>query len=116
MNFETSIVKSLNHWGAHHAGLVKFVANDFVYLAILLGVLTFLYIEIVNANAPITPSIEKVASRISKYKILLQAEAWLDKSSFSFASAFFLNPSVIKNAIDPMAADKAKIGFTFTEK
>lgn len=48
--------------------------------------------ESVNANAPKTPSIEKVASIISKYKILLMSERFLFFSSFSFASAFCLNP------------------------
>src|SRR3989338_8852297 len=72
----------------------------------------------VKAKAPITPSIENEASRISKYRILLQAlkfEFGLN-NSFSFSSEFFLKPSVIKKAVAPIEADKAKIGLTVTEK
>ena len=38
-----------------------------------------------------------------------------DNNSFSFSSAFFLKPSVMKNAVEPIVADKAKSGFVFTE-
>ena len=70
MNFETSIVKSLNHWGANHVGLVKFVANDFVYLAILLGLLTFLYIEWKVA-------VEPLFSAFNIRKVIADGALWL---------------------------------------
>ena len=53
MNWETSIVKSWNTWGEGHASLVKFVANDFVYIAIALGVLTFFYSQIKHSTKPV---------------------------------------------------------------
>jgi membrane-associated phospholipid phosphatase len=52
MNWETSIVKSWNTWGASHLSLVKFIANDFVYLAIALGLATFLYSQIKHSTKP----------------------------------------------------------------
>ena len=52
MNWETSIVKSLNNWGQGHTSLVEFVANKFVYLAILIGVLSFVYAQYREATKP----------------------------------------------------------------
>ncbi len=53
MNWETSFVKSLNHWGQSHVSLVELVANKFVYLAILIGALSFIYTQYREATKPI---------------------------------------------------------------
>jgi hypothetical protein len=67
--------------------------------------------EVVNANAPTTPSIENEASSTSRYKSLLQAlvadDFW---SSSSAPSAFFRNPSVMKYAVAPIWADSPSAG------
>ena len=52
MNWESTIVKSLNNWGTGHVNLVDFLANKFVYIAILLGVVTFIYSEIKHSTKP----------------------------------------------------------------
>ena len=110
MNFETSIVKSLNNWGAHHAGLVKFVANDFVYLAILLGVLTFLYIEYKVAVKPLF-------SPFNIRKLIADGALWLAlpmvvavvlsellSKAFDRARPFVAHPNEIK-ALFPHSMD-----------
>ena len=70
----------------------------------------------VKAKAPITPSIEKEASNISRNKILLIAPKWGFKSFVSSAEAFFLNPSVIKKAVAPIDAERANTGCSLTAK
>src|SRR3989338_1873024 len=66
----------------------------------------------VKAKAPTTPSTKNVASMTSKYIILLQSvkfrEPFLDKSSFSFSSAFCLKPCTMKNAVEPTTAPNAR--------
>lgn len=52
MNWESSLVHNLNTWGAAHQGFVKLIANDFVYIAIALGMLTFLYDQIRYSTKP----------------------------------------------------------------
>mgnify|MGYP003330631570 FL=1 len=52
MNWESSLVHSLNSWGINHQSFIKLIANDFVYIAIALGLLTFLYDQIRYATKP----------------------------------------------------------------
>ena len=52
MNWEGSLVHNLNSWGIHHQGFVKLISNDFVYIAIALGLLTFLYDQIRYSTKP----------------------------------------------------------------
>lgn len=68
--------------------------------------------ERVKAKAPRTPSIEKVVSMASRYKILLMSLRLVlpERSSFSARSALSLNPWVIKNAVDPITAPNAMNG------
>src|SRR3989339_241140 len=73
--------------------------------------------ESVNANAPITPSMENDASSTSRYKILLHAPKFFEcMSSSSLLSALCLKPSVKKNAVVPIAAASAIRGFVLTQK
>ncbi len=69
-------------------------------------------IDIVNAKAPNTPSMENVVSIISKYIILLISDMLLVllRRRCSFSLAFLLNPSLIKNAEDQITAESASIG------
>ena len=41
MSIDSSLVRSLNTWGASHKSLVHLCSNDFVYLVILISVLWF---------------------------------------------------------------------------
>lgn len=41
MSIDSSIVRSLNTWGAHYKSLIHLCSNDFVYLVILVSVLWF---------------------------------------------------------------------------
>src|SRR3989338_1893088 len=67
--------------------------------------------DMVKANAPITPSIENVASRISRYMILLISDKWCRfLSSSSTRAACSLKPWVMKKTLDPMEAAKAIMG------
>ena len=52
MNWESSLVHNLNTWGVNHQSLVKLFANDFVYIAISLGLITFLYDQIRYSTKP----------------------------------------------------------------
>jgi membrane-associated phospholipid phosphatase len=52
MNWESTVVLDLNKWGQNHANLVDFIANKFVYIAIALGLLTFVYSEIKHSTKP----------------------------------------------------------------
>ena len=52
MNWESSLVHNLNTWGVSHQSLVKLIANDFVYIAIALGIITFLYDQIRYSTKP----------------------------------------------------------------
>ena len=52
MNWESSLVHSLNTWGLNHQSFTKLIANDFVYIAIVLGALTFLYDQIRYSTKP----------------------------------------------------------------
>ena len=52
MNWEGSLVHNLNSWGIHHQGFVKLISNDFVYIAIGLGLITFLYDQIRYSTKP----------------------------------------------------------------
>jgi membrane-associated phospholipid phosphatase len=42
MSIDTSLVETLNRWGAHHRTLVRVCSNDLVYVVILLAALWFL--------------------------------------------------------------------------
>jgi membrane-associated phospholipid phosphatase len=53
MNWESSLVHNLNSWGLNHQHFVKFISDDFVYIAIGLGLLTFLYDQIRYAAKPL---------------------------------------------------------------
>src|SRR5258708_5590009 len=72
--------------------------------------------ESVNANAPSTPSKEKVVSIIIRKKTLLASERLLSdlSSSRSCFSAFSLKPWVKKKAVDPTTAPKAIIDSTLS--
>ena len=52
MNWESSLVHSLNTWGLNHQSFTKLIANDFVYIAIVLGALTFLYDQVRYSTKP----------------------------------------------------------------
>lgn len=52
MNWESSLVHNLNTWGVNHQSFVKLIANDFVYIAIALGLATFLYDQIRYSTKP----------------------------------------------------------------
>lgn len=52
MNWEGSLVQNLNSWGEHHQGLVKLISNEFVYIAIAIGLVTFLYDQIRYSTKP----------------------------------------------------------------
>jgi membrane-associated phospholipid phosphatase len=52
MNWESSLVHHLNTWGVNHQAFVKFIANDFVYIAVIIGLLTFLYDQIRYSTKP----------------------------------------------------------------
>lgn len=52
MNWESSLVHNLNSWGITHQGFIKLIANDFVYIAIALGLATFLYDQIRYSTKP----------------------------------------------------------------
>jgi membrane-associated phospholipid phosphatase len=52
MNWESTLVKNLNTWGVAHQGLTKLIANDFVYIAVALGLITFLYDQIRYSTKP----------------------------------------------------------------
>ena len=52
MNWESSWVKHLNDWGVAHQSLTKLIANDFVYIVIAVGLLTFLYDQIRYSTKP----------------------------------------------------------------
>lgn len=52
MNWESSLVHNLNTWGLGHQSFVKLIANDFVYIAIALGLLTFIYDQIRYSTKP----------------------------------------------------------------
>ncbi len=62
--------------------------------------------ERVKAKAPRTPSIEKVRSMISRYRILLRSDIVVDVRRFSFSSALCLKPFVMKKAVEPTTAEK----------
>ena len=52
MNWESSLVHNLNTWGLNHQGFVKLIANDFIYIAMAMGILTFLYDQIRYSTKP----------------------------------------------------------------
>ena len=52
MNWESSLVHTLHSWGESHQGFVKVIANDFVFYAIALGILTFLYDQVRYSTKP----------------------------------------------------------------
>ena len=52
MNWESSLVHYLNNWGVKNQDFVNLIANKFVYIAIALGFITFLYDQIRYSTKP----------------------------------------------------------------
>lgn len=48
MSWENSLVLHLNHWAVNHSALTKFMANDLVYLAILIAAVVVTYEHFLN--------------------------------------------------------------------
>lgn len=48
MSWENSLVLNLNHWAVNHSAITKFMANDLVYLAILIAAVVVTYEHFLN--------------------------------------------------------------------